>query len=57
MSKKQSQKYKGHGEHAWETDRTSGTQRLRVPGGWLYRMNYAAMATFVPMPDVVKHKV
>jgi hypothetical protein len=43
------------------------TSRLRVPGGWLYR-NWAVglvngkdkgfvTMTFVPMPEVVKHKV
>ena len=38
------QAYKGNGEHTWETvaghtwvDWNDATQRLRVPGGWLYR--------------------
>jgi hypothetical protein len=44
------------------------TSRLRVPGGWLYRNTFAMSdageitgpfvnVTFVPMPEVVKHKV
>jgi hypothetical protein len=44
------------------------TSRLRVPGGWLYRNTFATASageitgpfvnvTFVPMPEVVKHKV
>jgi hypothetical protein len=57
MSKKKSQEYRGHGEHDWEPDLRSGMQRLRVPGGWLYRFNYTTTTTLVPLPDVVKHKV
>lgn len=65
---KPSQAYKGNGAHAWEVvtkevvagrygaplSRT--TSRLRVPGGYLYRVTGFAMS-FVPMPGVVKHKV
>jgi hypothetical protein len=65
------QTYKGNGEHDWElVHSTSDTfsDRLRVPGGWLYRVvtntHYIGIAygtvvntVFVPMPEVVKHKV
>jgi hypothetical protein len=76
MSKTQSQEYRGNGEHKWEdvgspsiTDtKLAHTQRLRVPGGWLYRdtiftehsdgtTNFAVNVVFVPMPEVVKHAV
>lgn len=55
---KPSQVYKGNGKHTWEMVTPSGrvTQRLRVPGGWLYKPDGSA-AVFVPMPEVVKHKV
>lgn len=67
MSAKQSQEYNGNGNHKWEpvvTTYTTGTFRLRVPGGWLYRSavdigrdTVLATETFVPMPAVVKHAV
>jgi hypothetical protein len=66
MSKQQSQEYRGNGQHAWETvveNNASFTSRLRVPGGWLYRCRYAldgvlgVNIVFVPMPEVVVHKV
>jgi thiol-disulfide isomerase/thioredoxin len=59
---KASQEYRGNGKHEWE-DVTKGTQRLRVPGGWVYGCGVDLGDTsnfgmvFVPMPDVVKHKV
>lgn len=62
--KKPSQEYKGNGKHKWEAVVFDGedfevcnTMRLRVPGGWLYKNDYASAMTFVPMPEVVKHKV
>lgn len=63
MSKDQSQEYRGNGEHEWEPVHyalgNGKTSRLRVPGGWLYRHTYGAndVIAFVPMPEVVKHKV
>lgn len=59
VSKKDDQSYKGNGNHKWE-DAAYDTMRLRVPGGWLYRSGaYPASVAmvFVPMPEVVKHKV
>jgi hypothetical protein len=59
------QEYKGNGKHEWERVAAEGyntTDRLRVPGGWLYRtveMSFSgaeveAMNTvFVPVPNVV----
>lgn len=61
MTDKPSQKYLGNGKHRWEyvVDDEGRTMRLRVPGGYLYR--YLAITgptmVFVPMPQVVKHKV
>lgn len=70
MSDKQSQRYLGNGNHKWEVVYQNPmifTQRLRVPGGWLYSVSVAdvvgdepkvrASTTFVPMPEVVSHKV
>ena len=78
MSKDNPQDYKGNGEHDWEgvtydESYEAGimdcTERLRVPGGWLYRHTTSVFnedktefsanvtMTFVPMPEVVKHKV
>jgi hypothetical protein len=61
--KKPSQAYLGNGKHAWEVVVGGGdfgtspkTERLRVPGGWLYKPR-ASAPVFVPMPEVVKHKV
>jgi hypothetical protein len=67
MSKKADQKYKGNGNHEWEFAALN-TYRLRVPGGWLYRYEIpgdgasrkeapVVSTQFVPMPEVVKHKV
>jgi hypothetical protein len=59
--KKPSQAYKGNGKHTWEAvvdqddDNSYPTRRLRVPGGYIYRR--ASAMVFVPMPEVVKHKV
>jgi hypothetical protein len=53
------QAYRGNGKHEWETVAGS-TQRLRVPGGWLYgtRVHDAVYgATFVPVPEVVGYAV
>lgn len=55
-----SQEYRGNGKHDWEVvvpGEDEGVERLRVPGGWLYRDNATREVTFVPMPEVVKHKV
>jgi len=63
MSIEQSQEYRGNGNHEWEdvhSDFSGSTTRLRVPGGWLYLVlneKQRFTTTFVPMPDVVKHKV
>lgn len=64
MSKKNpdgKQKYKGNGKHNWETVAKNehgyaSAERLRVPGGWLYRTEYEGMC-FVPVPDVVGYAV
>jgi hypothetical protein len=54
---KGAQQYRGNGNHEWETVTTrSGTDRLRVPGGWLYRFNNTTLA-FVPVPDAVGYAV
>lgn len=53
------QEYKGNGKHSWEAV-TEGTERLRVPGGWLYRSNnidFLGDATFVPVPEAVGYAV
>ena len=55
------QEYKGNGKHAWETV-TANTQRLRVPGGWLYgeysdRIHRVVNTTFVPVPQAVGYAV
>jgi hypothetical protein len=58
MSKQNPQPYKGNGQHEWEIVNSNTwphMRRLRVPGGWLY--TNGATETFVPMPEVVKHKV
>lgn len=61
--KKPTQEYRGNGKHAWETvvegadfATSPKVTRLRVPGGWLYKPRGSA-GSFVPMPEVVKHKV
>jgi hypothetical protein len=50
------QTYKGNGKHVWEPV-VDLTKRLRVPGGWLYTYGCEGAMCFVPMPEVVKHKV
>jgi hypothetical protein len=60
MSAEQSQEYLGNGNHKWEQviiESGHRLERLRVPGGWLYRDLRTATLVFVPMPEVVKHKV
>jgi hypothetical protein len=61
MMAKENQKYKGNGKHDWErVSHSKGygeVSRLRVPGGWLYRDDFSLTTVFVPMPEVVKHKV
>jgi hypothetical protein len=55
---KAKQGYKGNGRHEWEQVTAEGTtQRLRIPGGWIYRDSHVLAAVFIPMPEVVKHKV
>lgn len=66
-SKKPSQAYKGNGKHSWEevtpglhsaySRREPQVMRLRVIGGYLYRALGCGAPVFVPMPEVVKHKV
>ena len=51
---KGSQEYKGNGKHDWEPVST-GTARLRVPGGWLYHTMDGTV--FVPVPEVVGYAV
>lgn len=56
------QAYKGNGKHEWEVSCSAGrdfsTWRLRVPGGWLYRVGTSATATtFVPVPAAVGYSV
>lgn len=53
------QEYKGNGEHEWEPV-TDGTERLRVPGGWLYTVSFDdgdATTAFVPVPTAVGYAV
>lgn len=53
------QEYKGNGNHAWEPV-AEKLERVRVPGGWLYRSHdeHGPMgATFVPVPDAVGYAV
>lgn len=53
------QEYKGNGNHEWETV-AEGTERLRVPGGWLYSVAYdddTSSAVFVPVPNVVGYHI
>lgn len=56
---KKGQRYAGSEAETWEDLPASDMQRLRVPGGWLYRVAYriTSRTTFVPMPAAVKHKV
>jgi hypothetical protein len=49
------QAYKGNGKHEWEPV-TSVTNRLRVPGGWLYETGDSAPC-FVPVPDVTGYSI
>lgn len=71
MSAEKSQEYRGNGNHEWEHAQNDAPEdhlsslvnRLRVPGGWLYRVyssvgpKHEISIVFVPMPEVVKHKV
>lgn len=49
------QEYRGNGKHDWETV-NGGIDRMRVPGGWLYRGDYDKIV-FVPMPDIIGYEV
>jgi hypothetical protein len=52
------QEYRGNGKHEWENVTGRGaTQRLRVPGRWLYRQLGDSAMTFVPVPTVVGYAV
>lgn len=57
------QEYKGNGKHSWERvegDAYVRTERLRVPGGWLYRNvrgEFTKAMTFVPVPQAVGYAV
>lgn len=48
------QEYKGNGKHDWEPV-IGETERLRVPGGWLYQGKYDTV--FVPVPEAVGYVV
>jgi len=53
------QAYQGNGKHEWEFV-ADGTERLRVPGGWIYSVAYddnTSSAVFVPVPEVVGYVV
>jgi hypothetical protein len=50
------QEYQGNGNHKWEPV-ANGTERLRVPGGWMYRDGYTSSAVFVPVPQAVGYVV
>jgi hypothetical protein len=54
------QAYRGNGNHSWEiVDDSTGrwpTNRLRVPGGWLYRYG-DGMVVFVPVPSAVGYVI
>ena len=65
---KGAQAYKGNGKHKWEVvavDAVTHTQRLRVPGGWLFMTNtindemdtHNTNTVFVPVPEVVGYAV
>lgn len=62
---KGAQAYKGNGKHCWELvaecDETNTiTERLRVPGGWVYRdrtSEETGAGVFVPVPNVVGYVV
>jgi hypothetical protein len=64
-TKKPKQNYKGNGNHEWvavvgksgEAYDGNRVERLRVPGGWIYRDGLTLTTVFVPMPTVVKYKV
>ncbi len=49
------QAYCGNKQHDWEGVAID-TQRLRVPGGWLYRVIGRGIA-FVPLPDVIGYPI
>jgi hypothetical protein len=52
------QEYRGNGKHEWESvDKSGYTQRLRVPGGWLYRDGISMTTVFVPVPQVVGYPI
>ncbi len=48
------EKYLGNGSHTWESV-TDFTDRLRVPGGWLYRCD--GNIAFVPLPAAIGYAV
>lgn len=53
------QEYRGNGAHDWERVDMQ-TERLRVPGGWLYKFDdifSTATMVFVPLPPVVGYHV
>lgn len=55
------QRYRGNGKHNWEAvvQAREGhpVSRLRVPSGWLYRDDKTGHMQFVPLSEVMKHKV
>ena len=56
MSDRQSQEYRGNGNHTWEqvlVEAGARIDRLRVPGGWLYRDSKIGALVFVPIVDVM----
>lgn len=54
------QEYNGNGNHEWEpVTQDETTERLRVPGGWLYSVAYddVTNTVFVPTPSVVGYPI
>jgi hypothetical protein len=59
------QEYKGNGNHEWEfvvysDEMDTTTERLRVPGGWIYRDRTDAetgAGVFVPVPETVGYVI
>lgn len=64
------QEYKGNGNHDWEhvvdfcafsnDGPPDSTYRLRVPGGWLYRIvddEGTTGCVFVPVPNIVGYQI
>jgi hypothetical protein len=53
------QQYLGNENHEWEPV-VEGTERLRVPGGWLYSVSWedgGGTMTFVPVPNILGYAI